>query len=364
MLVLFEMPAGFALSKFLNEGKLYEIQDLSLVFSSADAARKVVTLKVFPKFENTIESLEAASCLIDGKSSTRLRKFLHAHCDNEILVVADSKMGYIIKVKLKIDCVHKNAAIELMRGVRYRYQLTKLISGLVVQDMAPMSLGLYHSLSRYKLKFSGDKMDTMIVQAIGLLDNLDKELNTYAMRVREWYGLHFLELTKIIQDDTDFAKSTFKILHPPKAPPPKPPYFIFDYANCIIPPPPPTMVLNFFNSILLLGQLNQVVVIAISCNSCSYVYGSSSNKNHTSTNDTMPAFYSNLLHNLDKFIGNHKQLTIAHEPGTVPSSLLFGSFSKALYYRRRTFCLGPMYPQPWILCLQGSLMGLNNTWQS
>ena len=28
----------------------------------------------------------------------------------------------------------------------------------------------------------------MVVQAIGLLDELDKELNTYAMRVREWYG--------------------------------------------------------------------------------------------------------------------------------------------------------------------------------
>ena len=30
------------------------------------------------------------------------------------------------------------------------------------------------------------QVDTMIVQAIGLLDDLDKELNTYAMRVREW----------------------------------------------------------------------------------------------------------------------------------------------------------------------------------
>ncbi|XP_062179610.1 uncharacterized protein LOC133884273 isoform X2 [Phragmites australis] len=29
-------------------------------------------------------------------------------------------------------------------------------------------------------------VDTMIIQAIGLLDDLDKELNTYAMRVREW----------------------------------------------------------------------------------------------------------------------------------------------------------------------------------
>ena len=36
------------------------------------------------------------------------------------------------------------------------------------------------------------------MQAIGLLDDLDKELNTYAMRVREWYGWHFPEMTKIV----------------------------------------------------------------------------------------------------------------------------------------------------------------------
>lgn len=46
----------------------------------------------------------------------------------------------------------------------------------------------------------------MIIQAIGLLDDLDKELNTYAMRVREWYGWHFPELSKIVQDNIQYAK--------------------------------------------------------------------------------------------------------------------------------------------------------------
>lgn len=50
------------------------------------------------------------------------------------------------------------------------------------------------------------QVDTMIVQAIGLLDDLDKELNTYAMRVREWYGWHFPELGKIVQDNIQYAK--------------------------------------------------------------------------------------------------------------------------------------------------------------
>jgi len=62
------------------------------------------------------------------------------------------------------------------------------------------------SLSRYKLKFSPDKVDTMIVQAISLLDDLDKELNNYIMRAREWYGWHFPELGKIITDNLAFAK--------------------------------------------------------------------------------------------------------------------------------------------------------------
>lgn len=47
----------------------------------------------------------------------------------------------------------------------------------------------------------------MIIQAIGLLDDLDKELNTYAMRVREWYGWHFPELAKIVQDNILYAKA-------------------------------------------------------------------------------------------------------------------------------------------------------------
>ena len=55
-----------------------------------------------------------------------------------------------------------------MRGVRN--QLTELISGLAVQDMAPMSLGLSHSLSRYKLKFSAEKVCFLLTLKIYRVD--------------------------------------------------------------------------------------------------------------------------------------------------------------------------------------------------
>ena len=151
----------------------------------------------------------------------------------------DHKLGSIVKEKLGINVVHGNGVHELARGVRA--QLAALAAGLTAQELRPMSLGLSHSLSRYKLKFSPDKVDTMIVQvgrghggrviggggrhmrtctpapptpthtlppqAIGLLDDLDKELNTYAMRLREWYGWHFPEMTKIVNDNLMYAKT-------------------------------------------------------------------------------------------------------------------------------------------------------------
>ncbi|KAF6176652.1 hypothetical protein GIB67_034514 [Kingdonia uniflora] len=205
MLVLFETPAGFALFKVLDEGKLDKVEELWKDFATSEAARQVVKLKAFTKFENTADALSAATLLIDSKPSKGLRKFLRTHCHGDKLAVADSKLGNAIKEKLQIDCVHNNTVMELMRGLRN--QLTQLISGIAVQDLTPMSLGLSHSLSRYKLKFSPDKVDTMIIQAIGLLDDLDKELNTYAMRVREWYGWHFPELAKIVQDNIQYARA-------------------------------------------------------------------------------------------------------------------------------------------------------------
>jgi len=39
-----------------------------------------------------------------------------------------------------------------------------------------------------------------------LLDDLDKELNNYVMRCREWYGWHFPELGKLITDPQAYAK--------------------------------------------------------------------------------------------------------------------------------------------------------------
>ena len=124
----------------------------------------MVSMKAFSKFDNRGRSCGAS--MVDSKIGKDLKKFLKKHAEGETLALADAKLGGLIKEKLGIACVYSSGVMELMRGVRY--QLNELIGGLKDADVAPMALGLSHSLSRYKLKFSPDKVDTMVVQAIEL----------------------------------------------------------------------------------------------------------------------------------------------------------------------------------------------------
>jgi len=206
MLVLFETSAGYAIFKLLDENKLKNVSDLYSHFESPEATTKIIKLKHFQKFDDTTEALASAASLIEGKLCKSLKKVIKSHVNSsDSLMVADPKLGAAIKEKFNISCVSSSSAADLLRCIRSQFE--NLLVGLPKKDLTAMSLGLAHSLSRYKLKFSPDKIDTMIVQAIGLLDELDKEVNNYIMRCREWYGWHFPELGKILTDNLEYVKT-------------------------------------------------------------------------------------------------------------------------------------------------------------
>lgn len=169
-------------------------------------------MKKFEKFESAAQALEEVAALVEGKVSPLLSSLLDTLKDEKkaTLAVADPKLAQAINKLpgITLTPVSDSTTNEIYRAIRDH--LSSLIPGLAEENIATMSLGLSHSLSRHKLKFSPDKVDTMIVQAIALLDDLDKELNTYAMRVKEWYGWHFPEMGKIINDNLAYARIILK----------------------------------------------------------------------------------------------------------------------------------------------------------
>jgi nucleolar protein 56 len=51
-----------------------------------------------------------------------------------------------------------------------------------------------------------NRQDKPIIQTIALIDQMDKDINTFCMRLKEWFAWHFPEMTKIVNDNAIYAK--------------------------------------------------------------------------------------------------------------------------------------------------------------
>jgi nucleolar protein 56 len=68
------------------------------------------------------------------------------------------------------------------------------------------NLGLAHAIARYNIKFDQRKTDKSIINSFSLLDMMDKNLNTFCMRIKEGYGWHFPELAKIVSNNEVYVR--------------------------------------------------------------------------------------------------------------------------------------------------------------
>ncbi|PQK13984.1 hypothetical protein BB8028_0004g09150 [Beauveria bassiana] len=212
LFVLAETPAGYGLFKSADK-KLFKNDDLAAELGRPEKLVEMLKLKKFVKFESAAMALEEAAALKEGKIPELLSSILEDLKSEKkaSIAVADMKLGTAISnlPDLNISPLAGSNTMDVFRGIREH--LPSLIPGLNQESIDRMSLGLSHSMSRHKLKFSANKIDSMIIQAIKLLDDMDKELNVYAMRTKEWYGWHFPEMAKILGDNLAYARLVLKV---------------------------------------------------------------------------------------------------------------------------------------------------------
>lgn len=51
-----------------------------------------------------------------------------------------------------------------------------------------------------------NREDKHITQAICIVEQLDKDLNTLSMRIKEWYSWHFPELARLVSDNRVYVR--------------------------------------------------------------------------------------------------------------------------------------------------------------
>ncbi len=61
-------------------------------------------------------------------------------------------------------------------------------------------------VAKLRVKRAVEKRDLIIAQAIQTLDDLDKTINLFMSRVREWYGIHFPELDRLLEKHETYTR--------------------------------------------------------------------------------------------------------------------------------------------------------------
>uniref|UniRef100_A0A8B9C686 Nucleolar protein 56 n=1 Tax=Anser brachyrhynchus TaxID=132585 RepID=A0A8B9C686_9AVES len=192
-----------------------EVEEISLLLPQVEESvltigkfHNVVKLVAFAPFKSAQSALENINAVSEGILHEDLRLLLEtsmpAKKKKALLGVADAKIGAAILEELGYQCQTGGVVAEILRGIRLHFHA--LVKGLTAQSASKAQLGLGHSYSRAKVKFNVNRVDNMIIQSISLLDQLDKDINTFSMRVREWYGYHFPELIKIVSENYTYCR--------------------------------------------------------------------------------------------------------------------------------------------------------------
>lgn len=218
--LLYEAASGYALFERVNSEeigvKLDEVQQ-----SVTDLKRfsQIVKLKGFCPFTSAENALENINAISEGEVTPALATFLEQNLPKAkkgasekakvVLGVQEAKLGSAINEGLGIKCQNDELVLELLRGIRLHF--LRFMKAIKPAELHQAQLGLGHTYSRAKVKFNVHRVDNMIIQAIALLDQLDKDLNTFAMRVREWYGWHFPELVQVVNDNYQYCKAAHLI---------------------------------------------------------------------------------------------------------------------------------------------------------
>lgn len=210
-IVLYESPIGYSLFKIKEMEEIAKDVEYEKSLQNFAKFSKIVNLKAFVEFKTSEELLENINAISEGALHETLKIFLEQNVKKgEVLGVLDDKLGTIINEALKIKCNRGKEIATIIRGIRMHFN--KFLKEITPEDLRTAMLGLGHSYSRNKVKFNVNKQDTMAVQAIFMLDQLDKDMNTFTMRIKEWYSWHFPELYTILNNDnTKFVQTVLII---------------------------------------------------------------------------------------------------------------------------------------------------------
>jgi nucleolar protein 56 len=154
---------------------------------TAERLRKIEVGKVIDELETLIERLRSKGFTVfvfeSPEIARNVREKLHVETD----VAKPSEAGELLRTNLEKFAVETDF-------VKHGAELRDWIHEVSME------------LTKIRVKMAVEKRDLVVAQAIQTLDDLDKTVNLFMGRLREWYGLHFPELDRLLEKHETYAR--------------------------------------------------------------------------------------------------------------------------------------------------------------
>jgi len=168
---------------------------------------KIIEKALFPK-----DALKTAEKLLEidkGRSVGEVTALIERLKEKgyNSFVFENPELAQTVREELGVD-VQVQTPTRIGEAFREDMGRYAVEAGFVVEpsEAAKWVHDVSMEMSRIRIRKATEKRDLLVVQAIQALDDLDKTLNLFMNRIREWYGLHFPELGRLIDRHETYAR--------------------------------------------------------------------------------------------------------------------------------------------------------------
>ncbi len=183
--------------------KVY-IADLIIGAFAYDEEGKLIGYELAPR--NIDEAVELALRIEEGELYAPLARLLEKVGKDKVVVLEDdslaravAKQGYETSVEPanKYAFNARENLVKLAVETGFAGSEDEFLDWLFEAEL---------EYTRRKLRKAAAKRDLLAAQAIRAIDDIDKTVNLYVARLREWYSIHFPELNDLVKDHENYVK--------------------------------------------------------------------------------------------------------------------------------------------------------------
>ena len=170
-----------------------------------DERGRLVSRRVFRDIDEAVRVLEemrrggAPEELVELASSLSSTGYGTVVLESPEAARALSSRGFDVEV---------DRGSEVLRRLRSELPAVLVSEGLVegVEELRRASREVSSNLAREAIRGAMEGRERHLIHAVQTLQDLDRIINMASLRVREWYGTHFPELSKIVQKHETYLR--------------------------------------------------------------------------------------------------------------------------------------------------------------